>query len=37
MDRPKIHSDFVAWQEAMNLVEIVYRETGGFPQREIFA
>jgi len=31
-----IHSDLVAWQEAMNLVEIVYRETDGFPQKEIF-
>ena len=31
-----IHSDLIAWQEAMNLVEIVYRETDGFPQKEIF-
>src|SRR5688500_3724997 len=36
MGSPKIHSDLVAWQEAMNLVEMVYRESDGFPQKEVF-
>src|SRR5262245_65426793 len=36
MGSPAIHSDLVAWQEAMNLVEVVYRETDGFPQKEMF-
>ena len=36
METPGIHSDLVAWQEAMNLVGIVYRETEGFPRKEIF-
>ena len=36
MGSPMIHSDLVAWQEAMNLVEIVYRETDGFPRKEMF-
>ena len=30
------HKDLVAWQEAMTLVEVVYRETADFPQREMF-
>jgi four helix bundle protein len=36
MGNPMIHSDLVAWQEAMNLIEFVYRETDGFPQKEVF-
>jgi four helix bundle protein len=36
MGTPTIHSDLVAWQEAMNLVEIVYRETDEFPRKEVF-
>ena len=34
---PNIHSDLIAWQEAMNLVEEVYRDTEGFPQKEMFS
>jgi four helix bundle protein len=30
------HQDLVAWQEAMRLVEMVYRCTEKFPKREIF-
>ena len=30
------HYDLIAWQEAMNLVEIVYRDTERFPQQETF-
>ena len=30
------HRDLLAWQEAMALVEVVYRETAGFPQREMY-
>jgi four helix bundle protein len=36
MTIPAIHSDLVAWQEAMTLVEAVYRDTENFPQREMF-
>ncbi|MFU8847960.1 MAG: four helix bundle protein [Opitutales bacterium] len=28
--------DLIAWQEAMNLVELVYRETKTFPKEELF-
>jgi len=30
------HRDLIAWQEAMRLVEIVYRDTTGFPSEETF-
>jgi four helix bundle protein len=30
------HDDLVAWQQAMVLVEAVYRDTEDFPRREIF-
>ena len=30
------HQDLVAWQEAMRLVEMIYRCTEKFPRREIF-
>lgn len=33
---PSTHNDLVAWQEAMNLVESVYRDTEGFPSKETF-
>ena len=36
MGTQAIHCDLVAWQEAMTLVEAVYRDTNGFPQREMF-
>jgi four helix bundle protein len=37
MGTPAIHSDLVAWQEAMTLVERVYRDTDTFPQKEVFS
>src|SRR5687768_9157076 len=30
------HRDLLAWQEAMTLVELVYRHTAGFPKHETF-
>jgi four helix bundle protein len=30
------HKDLIAWQEAIRLVEIVYRETSNFPKEETF-
>lgn len=30
------HCDLIAWQESMNLVEAVYRDTESFPQKEAF-
>ena len=33
---PSIHYDLVAWQEAIKLVEAVYRDTESFPDRETF-
>jgi four helix bundle protein len=30
------HRRLVAWQEAIKLVELIYRETADFPRREIF-
>jgi four helix bundle protein len=30
------HYDLIAWQEAMNLVEAVYRDSEAFPDREMF-
>ena len=30
------HRDLVVWQQAIRLVEIVYRETRGFPNEETF-
>src|SRR5436853_5540343 len=30
------HRDLVAWQAAMTLVEVVYRDTAMFPRRETF-
>ena len=32
----RTHRDLIAWQEAMNLVEVVYRKTEGFPTREVY-
>jgi four helix bundle protein len=36
MSLANVHYDLIAWQEAMNLVEAVYRETESFPRREMF-
>ena len=33
---PFIHSDLIAWQEAIKLVEAVYRDTESFPHKETF-
>lgn len=30
------HKKLIAWQEAMRLVETVYRETRAFPKEEVF-
>ena len=30
------HRDLIAWQEALRLVEIVYRDTASFPKDETF-
>ena len=30
------HRDLFAWQEAMKLVEVVYRDTASFPKEEIY-
>jgi four helix bundle protein len=30
------HRDLLAWQEAMTLVELVYRDTSRFPREEAF-
>jgi four helix bundle protein len=30
------HRDLIAWQQAMDLVEIVYLDTAGFPREEIY-
>lgn len=32
----KRHTDLIAWQKAMNLVEEVYRMTKGFPKEELY-
>ena len=36
MAGPTTHYDLIAWQEAMNLVEAVYRDTESFPSKERF-
>ena len=36
MASPTTHYDLIAWQEAMNLVEAVYRDTENFPSKEAF-
>lgn len=36
MDVPTTHRDLAAWQEAMKLVEVVYRDTASFPSQETF-
>jgi len=30
------HRDLAAWREAISLVRLVYRDTAGFPQDEVF-
>jgi len=30
------HRDLIAWQEAMNLVEVVYQQTARFPKGETY-
>jgi len=36
MNAPATHRDLIAWQEAMALVESVYRDTASFPKDEMF-
>ncbi len=30
------YSDLIAWQKAMDLVELIYKATAGFPKEEIY-
>jgi four helix bundle protein len=32
----KHYQELIAWQKAMDLVELVYKITGGFPREELF-
>ena len=36
MDTPDNHRKLIAWQEAIKLVELIYRETASFPSQEIY-
>jgi len=36
MDATSTHRNLLAWREAMDLVEVVYRDTAGFPNQEMF-
>ena len=36
MDGVRTHRDLIAWQEAMNLVEVIYQHTANFPKNEIY-
>lgn len=36
MGNIRTHRDLIAWQEAMRLVEMVYRETATFPREETY-
>jgi four helix bundle protein len=36
MDTVRTHRDLLAWQEAMRLVEMVYRGTAAFPKEETY-
>ncbi|MBI3044579.1 MAG: four helix bundle protein [Betaproteobacteria bacterium] len=36
MGTTRTHRDLIAWQEAMRLVEVVYRDTKSFPNDETF-
>ena len=33
---PENHRKLLAWQEAVSLVELIYRETASFPREEIY-
>ena len=36
MTSTNTHRDLAAWREAISLVRLVYQETAGFPQDEVF-
>ena len=36
MGTTNTHRDLAAWREAISLVRLVYQETAGFPQDEVF-
>ena len=36
MNVPANHRRLVVWQEAISLVEVIYRETAKFPREELF-
>ena len=36
MEIPANHRKLLVWQEAINLIEVIYRETATFPREELF-
>src|SRR5882672_1489169 len=36
MDSASNHRELIAWQEAVLLVEMIYRETAAFPREELY-
>ena len=36
MTEDRTHRGLIAWQEAMNLAEVIYQQTEDFPKREIY-
>ena len=36
MSNEKVFKSLIVWQDAMNLVEIIYRQTKQFPKEEIY-
>ena len=36
MEIPANHRRLLVWQEAINLIEVIYRETAKFPREELF-
>ena len=36
MNDPVNHRKLIAWQEAIRLVELIYRETASFPREEVY-
>jgi len=36
VDKPKNHKDLEVWKQSMDLVDVVYRVTKGFPHEELY-
>ena len=36
VERPKNHKDLEVWKQSMELVDLVYRVTKGFPPEELY-